>query len=171
MGSASYFFAQNKYNLFGKKNNEEVNNNEEENNNGKVEEVEKVDILIEKKELEFKIQLLMANNPDYEEYLLPVIETMNSTNVDLSWIRDKLDLLKQLETEINPNNQLKQLCAYLLNGLNNGTIDIGDYNKELEILVNSYMDKCEQDNINELCEELNSKCLELYSKTNQVDKC
>ena len=60
----------------------------------------------------------MANNPDYEEYLLPVIETMNSTNVDLSWIRDKLDLLKQLETEINPNNQLKQLCAYLLNGLN-----------------------------------------------------
>ena len=33
------------------------------------------------------------------------------------------------------------------------------------------MDKCDQDNINELCEELNNKCLELYSKTNQADKC
>jgi len=164
-----------KYNLFGQNNSD--NKLEDNNNNDKslleLNNMEQVDLLIGKKELEFKIQLLLANNPDFEEYLLPVIETMNSTKVDLDWIKDKLNLLKQLETELEPKeekNQLKQLCAYLLNGLHNGTIDIGDYNKELEILVNDYMNRSEENNINELCEELNNKCLELYSKINPMDK-
>ena len=55
-------------------------------------------LLLDKKlELEDKIKLLLNENPEWEEYLTPVLENLSYTNVSIEYINEKLNDIKELE--------------------------------------------------------------------------
>ena len=77
------------YSLLGtihEENNYEINDN---NNNM---------LLLDKKlELEDKVKLLLEKNPEWEEYLSPILENLSYNNVSIEYINEKLNDIKELE--------------------------------------------------------------------------
>jgi len=76
------------YSLLGtihEENNYEINDN---NNNM---------LLLDKKlELEDKVKLLLEKNPEWEEYLSPILENLSYNNVSIEYINEKLNDIKEL---------------------------------------------------------------------------
>ena len=68
----------------------EINNNNNNNNNNML-------LLDKKLELEDKIKLLLNENPEWEEYLSPVLENLSYNNVSIEYINEKLNDIKELE--------------------------------------------------------------------------
>lgn len=68
----------------------EINNN---NNNNML-------LLDKKLELEDKVKLLLEKNPEWEEYLKPVLENLSYNNISIEYINEKLNDIKELENII-----------------------------------------------------------------------
>ena len=71
----------------------EDNDNEINNNNNML-------LLDKKLELEDKVKLLLEKNPEWEEYLLPVLENLSYNNISIEYINEKLNDIKELENII-----------------------------------------------------------------------
>lgn len=125
-----------------------------------------------KNELKNKISVLLGKNPEWREYLEPVLEELSYNSCSIDYINDKLNTLQELEDteERDYKQELNNLCLYLKSELEVGSINMGSdknhmlvelINKNLELIVNKDM----SNNINweEQLNILNKDCEKIYN--------
>jgi molecular chaperone DnaK len=117
------------------------------NNNTSVDNNENIDIELydnNKENLKKRINILINKNPEWKEYLEPVIEELSYNNVSNEYIEEKLKLLTELEdgnTEKNYKKEFHNLCLYLKSEIELGNIVINeDKINKLVNLINSNLD-------------------------------
>ena len=133
--------------------------------------VEKLFLQDRKNELKNRVELLLVKNPEWEEFLQPVLEELSYQSISIDYINDKLKLLEQLEEDNTDTKDYKQevvnLCMYLKNELETGSIDLGNKNEILIDLINTTLnlviENMENINWKEQLELLNEKCEEIYN--------
>ena len=152
-------YIQDTYSLLG---NAVVDNSFTETN-----EIDNMFIIDRKNELKNKINILLNKNPDWKEYLQPVLDELSYNSVSIEYINEKLNDINELEKDDSPNykQQFNNLCLFIKNELENGRINIKDIDN-LNKLINDSLDLLNKDNINweDELNNLNKKCLDLYNK-------
>ena len=124
-------------------------------------------------ELKNRIGILLAKNPEWKDFLDPVLEELTYENITIDYINEKLSLLEQLE-EDNENvdnrdykQELNNLCMYLKSEIESGNIDLGDKNMILFELINNTIillnEHSNEINWKEQLDLLNKKCEEIYN--------
>jgi len=145
----------------------------EEQTDDKMDGIEKLFYNDRKIELKNRISILLAKNPEWSEFLNPVLEEISYENISIDYINEKLSLLEQLE-EDNKNidnrdykQELNNLCLYIKSEIESGNIDLGDKNIILFELINNTINLFNENskNINwkEQLDILNKKCEEIYN--------
>lgn len=135
--------------------------------------IEKMFLSENKNNLINRIQILLIKNPDWEEFLNPVLSELSYNNVTIDYVNDKLKLLDEIENNDNEQKDYKQevnnLCLFLKNEIESGSIDLGtDKNILLVNLINVYLDKIsksinDHDDWENTLMTLNRKCEEIYN--------
>jgi len=130
-------------------------------------------IIIEMKEELFnRVTLLLNKNPDWEEYLQPILDELNYNNVTKDYLVDKLETIKDLEDNedetIDYKNQLNNLCLFLKSEIELENLDVPKEKIEyLSHLINETINIIEDDNDDVDWEtklnEFNLNCEELYN--------
>lgn len=130
-----------------------VQNYEIENKNDEINEIifEEIIFMEKKEELFNKVTLLLHKNPEWEEYLQPILDELNYTNITKDYIIDKLEIIKDLEDNENDNTdfkeQLNNLCLFLKSEIELGNLDISlERTEHLSNLINKSIDMIENDN-------------------------
>lgn len=108
-----------------------------------INDMEKLMIMELKDELHNKVIFLLTKNPEWEEYLNPIIEKLTLTNVTLEYLQDKLETIKELDDEevVSYKDQLNNLCLFIKTQIEEGTINID--NSELSKLIDLVNDSLE----------------------------
>ena len=159
-------YLQDNFSLMGTNN---IDNSDDINN---IDQVEKMFLNELKEDLINKIKLLLAVNPDWDEFLNPVLEELSYNNVSIDYVNEKIKLLNELDNnnEKNYKQELNNLCLYLKSELENGSIDLGNeknilliniINENLENITKNYEDSYIDWKYQ--LEILNKKCDEIYS--------
>lgn len=128
-----------------------------------------------REELFNKVTLLLTKNPEWNEYLQPILDELNYSNVTNEYLIDKLEIIKDLEDGneevVDYKEQLKNLCLFLKTEIElNNLIFSEDKIVQLVELINYTLGllDCENvdlnnqqidwakelDKFNELCEEI-----------------
>ena len=155
----TYKLLQDNYNVLG----QTINNCEESEYN--IEHELKEDMRIQ---LKSKINILLNKNPDWKEYLEPVLEELSYSNITMDYINEKLELVNQLDEDnkTDPKEQVNNLCLYLNNELN--TLDLKSNQKEeLTKLIDETLSLlCNEGDIdwNNQLKLFNEKCEMIYTK-------
>jgi molecular chaperone DnaK len=132
-------------------------------------ELEKFMIMEMKEELYNKVMFLLNTNPEWGEFLNPIIEKLTYTNITLDYLRDKLETIKELEeddTTISYKDQLNNICLFIKSQMEQDLIDI-EKNKldELSILITNTLllfDKNVELDWETLLKDFNNKCKTFY---------
>ena len=145
----------------------------EEQSDNKMDGIEKLFYNDRKIELKNRIGILLAKNPEWSEFLDPVLEEIGYENVTIDYINEKLSLLEQLEEDYecidnrDYKQELNNLCLYLKSEIESGNIDMGDKNMILFELINNTINLFNENSINinwkEQLDKLNKKCEEIYN--------
>ena len=133
--------------------------------------IEEVDIELlnnNKDTLKTRINLLLNKNPEWKEYLEPVLEELSYINISNEYIEEKLKLLSELEdndTNKDYKSEFHNLCLYLKSEIELDNLKLNDESiNKLINLINSNLDLL-NNNVNQDWEskinELNNFCLEL----------
>jgi molecular chaperone DnaK len=155
-----------------------INNNIETENDeiNEMDELEKMFYNDRKNELESRINILLVKNPEWDEYLSPVLEELTFNNITIDYINEKLALINELEDNFEDERDYKievnNLCLYLKSEIESGTIDLKDKTELLIELINNNILLINTDNENidwkELLNELNQKCEEIYLSLSSI---
>jgi hypothetical protein len=151
-------FLQNNYNILNS------------TNFDKLDDIEKVFLNENKQELTNRIKLLLIKNPDWEEFLNPVLEELSYNTISMDYINDKINTIKELEEEINDKDykqEVNNLCSYLKNELetNKNLLETELFmNEEKERIIKSY-DELLKDKV--LSEVVSQKCLDYIFDDNK----
>jgi len=99
-------------------------------------ELEKIILVELKDQLYSKVILLLNKNPEWEEYLQPILEELQLSNITLEYIQDKLTTLKDLEDEYvtDHKEEFKNLCLFIKTQLEENKIELS--NEKLNELTN-----------------------------------
>ena len=165
-------YLQDNFSMIGTLKIDTPNNNDDD----KMDDVEKMFLNENKIELQNRVNILICKNPDWIEFLQPILEELSYNTVTIDYINDKLKLLDELENDedSNDNKDYKQevynLCMYLKTEIELGNIDLGiNKNKLLIDLINSNFDNlnCEISNTTNIdwkynLDLLNKQCQEIY---------
>lgn len=145
----------------------------EEQSDDKMDGIEKLFYNDRKIELKNRIGILLAKNPEWKDFLDPVLEELTYENITIDYINEKLSLLEQLEEDNeNVNNrdykqELNNLSMYLKSEIESGNIDLGDKNMILFELINNTIillnENSNEINWKEQLDLLNKKCEEIYN--------
>ena len=103
-------------------------------------ELEKIILVELKDQLYSKVILLLNKNPEWEEYLQPILEELQLSNITLEYIQDKLETLKDLEDEYvtDYKEEFKNLCLFIKTQLEENKIELSNEKlNELTNLVNN----------------------------------
>lgn len=156
----TYKLLQDNYNVLG-----QTINNDSEEPEYNIENELKEDM---KNQLKNKITILLNKNPDWKEYLEPVLEELSYSNITMDYINEKLELINQLDEDnkTDPKEQVNNLCLYLKNELN--ILDLNsDQKEELAKLIDETLSLlCNESNIdwNNQLKLFNEKCEMIYTK-------
>ena len=155
----------------------QTNNFMDNDNNieNKMDNMEKVLINEFKSDLIRRINLLLVQNPDWSEYLSPLLEELEINNLSMEYLQEKLNILKELQGDDNNEiprdfkEELKNMCIYLNIEFQEGQIELESSKKEQMInIIIKYLDNINNNDNNDSdywCEELNNFnkiCEELY---------
>lgn len=139
----------------------------------KMDDLEKVLINELKSDLVRRAQLLLAQNPDWAEFLNPLLDELEITNLCIDYLQEKLIILKELQNENSDTavrdykEELKNMCIYLKTEIEEGQIILEDTKKQMlidiitdniELINNTDIDI----NWEEKLKEFNSSCENLY---------
>ena len=146
-----------------------IQNYEEDNSCDNLNEI----IIIEMKEELFnRVTLLLNKNPEWEEYLKPILDELNYNNVTKDYLVDKLETIKDLEDNedviIDYKSQLNNLCLFLKSEIELQNLDVPEEKIDyLSQLINETINIIESDNNNINWEiklnEFNLNCEEIYN--------
>ena len=153
-------YLQNNYNIIGSVQNTSDNN---------LDDIEKIFFNENKQELINKINILLIKHPDWDEFLNPVLNELSYNTVTIDYINDKTILVNELENDQidqNHKQEVNNLCLYLKNELESGSIDLGEIkNNQLIELINKSLLMFNEDNdVNweEYLEIFNKSCEQIY---------
>ena len=141
------------------------------NNNTSSDDTQEIDIELHdnnKENLRNRINILINKNPEWKEYLEPVLEELSYNNISCEYIDEKLKLLNELESDDSIKDYKKEfhnLCLYLKSEIEHDNIKLNEENTcKLINLINSNLDLLnnneEYDWENKI-NELNSFCVNL----------
>ena len=154
-------YLQDNYNIIGSVQN---------NNDDKIDDIEKIFLNENKQELINKINIILVKHPDWEEFLNPVLNELSYNTVSIDYINEKTTLINELENDQidkNYKQELNNLCLYLKNELETGSINLGeDKNNQLVELINKNLSFFNEENEidwEEYLENFNKSC-ELINK-------
>jgi molecular chaperone DnaK len=149
----------------------EINDNDN-NEDKKMEDLEKMLINELKIDIIRRANLLLIQNPEWGEFINPLLEELEITNLSHEYLNEKLQILKEVQNEENTDRdykeELKNLCIYLKTEFDEGQLEILEEKKIefMEILKNNFdlleSDKSEinwEEKLNEfnkVCENLNA---------------
>jgi molecular chaperone DnaK len=159
-----YNLLQEKYNILGTNT---INNDISDNNL----EIDNLLIQDTKNKLISKINLLIVKNPEYEEYLNPILENLSYSSTTIEYINEKLELIEELEKEDGQTfkEQVNNLCIYLKLQIENDGLNINSSQKELliNLIHNTLNDLCisnnnDDDYWNNILSEFNKSCENIY---------
>jgi len=89
--------------------------------------IDKIILFELKEELENKVKMLLAKNPEWDEYLNPILEELQLNNITKEYIEDKMNIIKDLDDN-NENQdykeQFKNVCLFIKNEINCGNINL-----------------------------------------------
>ena len=128
-----------------------------------------------KDQLYSKVIMLINKNPEWEEYLQPILEELQLANVTLEYIQDKLTTLKDLEEdeETDHKEEFKNLCLFIKTQLEEKKIELSnDKLNELVNLVNDSLELLQSteeiDWVNEI-DKFNAKCDEIANEKENTE--
>ena len=153
-----------------------------EDNSNKTNNMDQLEILFlndRKNELKNRINLLIVKNPEWDEFLQPVLKELSYNNTSIEYINEKIDLLNELEySEQEPHNykqEVNNLCLYLKSEIESGSIDLGEQNNILIELINENLLIVQQNitNVNwkDQLDILNNKCEQIYMLNKKLNTC
>lgn len=131
--------------------------------------IDKIILFELKEELENKVKMLLAKNPEWGEYLNPILEELQLNNITKEYIEDKMNIIKDLDDNNEGNDykeQFKNVCLFIKNEMNCGNIELDEENMvklnqlitDALILLDSESEnidwEIELDNFNKNCELL-----------------
>lgn len=130
--------------------------------------IDKIILFELKEELENKVKMLLAKNPEWGEYLNPILEELQLNNITKEYIEDKMNIIKDLDDN-NENQdykeQYKNVCLFIKNEINCGNISLTDDNMIIlnKLITDSLIlldSESEPENINWESEldDFNKKC-------------
>ena len=144
-------------------------NNEEK----KMDDLEKILINEVKSDIVRRANLLLAQNPEWGEFLNPLLEELEITNLSQDYLNEKLKILKEVQdddtVERDYKEELKNLCIYLKNEVEEGLLDLPEEKKLefIEVLKNNFnlLESVDTEiNWDEKLNEFNEVCEKLQSK-------
>jgi molecular chaperone DnaK len=132
--------------------------------------LEKIMLTELKDELYNKVIILLNKNPEWDEYLQPILEELQLSNITLEYIQDKLLTLKDLEDDevVDHKEEFKNLCLFIKTQLEEDKIKlVTEKFNELVLLVNDSLEllqstdeidwSSEIDKFNNKCEEISNE--------------
>jgi molecular chaperone DnaK len=144
---------------------------EEDELNDNMDQIEKLFLNDRKIQLKNRIDLLIVKNPEWNDFLQPVLEELSYNTTTIDYVNEKLALLNELEESDEKPHDHKQevnnLCLYLKSEIESGSIDLGANNDFLIQLINNTLLMVEQ-NIETIdwkvqLNILNKKCEDIYN--------
>jgi molecular chaperone DnaK len=157
---------QNDYSILGTAHSEQLDQSDD-----KLNDIEKIFLNENKQELINKINILLVKQPDWEEFLKPVLEELSYNTVTIDYINNKTKIINDLENDQcdrDYKQEVNNLCLYLKTELESGSINLGDIKNNLLIeLINKslllFTENDETIDWEEYLDQLNKQCEEIYS--------
>jgi hypothetical protein len=146
----------------------------DDNEEKKMDDLERVLLNEIKSDVSIRANLLLAQNPDWVEFINPLLEDLELSNLSYEYLEDKLKILRELQDEGDETRdykeELKNLCLYIKNEIEENQLVLEDNNKIIlnELIINNLelLEKIEDDSINweEKLKDFNQSCEVIYSK-------
>ena len=146
----------------------------------KMDDLEKVLLNEIKSDVTRRANLLLVQNPDWADFIKPLLEELEVTNLSSDFLKDKLVILKELQEEDDNNEEnrdykeeLNNMCIYLKTELEQNQIDLPDDKKiVLTTIILENLDEIEKNtpeiNWEEKLKEFNKSCELLYFVTSNT---
>ena len=137
-----------------------------------MDDLEKILINEVKSDIIRRANLLLAQNPEWGEFLNPLLEELEITNLSQDYLNEKLKILKEVQDddtiERDYKEELKNLCIYLKNEIEEGLLDLPEEKKLefIEVLKNNFnlLESVDTEiNWEEKLNEFNEVCEKLQS--------
>ena len=156
---------QTEYSILGTAQTEQLDQSDD-----KLNDIEKIFLNENKQELINKIKILLVKQPEWEEFLNPVLEELSYNNVSIDYINDKTKIINELENDNMDKNykqEVNNLCLFLKNELESGGINLGETKNNLlvELINKSLLLFTENDDTidwEDYLNLLNKQCEEIY---------
>jgi molecular chaperone DnaK len=157
-----------KYSCLTKTNNLSDN---DEHNDKKMDDLEKVLFNELKADIIRRANLLLAQNPEWSDFIKPLLEKLELSNFTTEYLQEKLIVLKELQDNDEDfkrdyKEELKNMCIYLKTEIDEDQLDLSENKKKLLIdIITETLDTIENhDDINweDKLIDFNKLCEELY---------
>jgi molecular chaperone DnaK (HSP70) len=143
----------------------------DEHNDKKMDDLEKVLFNELKADIIRRANLLLAQNPDWSDFIKPLLEKMELSNFTTEYLQEKLIVLKELQDNNEDfkrdyKEELKNMCIYLKTEIDEDQLELSENNKKILIdIITETLDTMENhDEINweDKLIDFNKSCEELY---------
>ena len=157
-----------KYSCLTKTNNLSDN---DEHNDKKMDELEKILFNELKADIIRRATLLLAQNPDWSDFIKPLLEKLELSNFTTEYLQEKLIVLKELQDNDEDfkrdyKEELKNMCIYLKTEIDEDQLELSENKKKLLIdIITETLDTMENhDEINweDKLIDFNKSCEQLY---------
>jgi len=137
----------------------------------KMEDLEKVLLYELKADILRRSNLLLAQNPEWLEFIKPLLEELELSNLTTEYLQEKLTALKELQDDENCNErdfkeELKNMCIYLKTEIEEEQIELNDNKKKLLIVILTetfeLIENNNEINWEQKMKDFNKSCEELY---------
>jgi molecular chaperone DnaK len=149
----------------------------DDNNEKKMDDLEKVLLNELKADVSRRANLLLAQNPEWSDFITPLLEDLELSNLSYEYLEDKLKILKELQDDEtfdrDYKEELKNLCIYIKNEIDENQVDLTeDKKQQLVQLITSNLELLESSDESIIWEdklkEFNNGCESIYSKKDIV---
>jgi molecular chaperone DnaK (HSP70) len=143
----------------------------DEHNDKKMDELERVLINELKADITRRANLLLAQNPEWSEFIKPLLEELELSNLTMEYLQEKLSALKELqdddeETGRDYKEELKNMCIYLKTEIDEQQLELSEDKKNVLVaIITETLEIIENNNeINweDKLKDFNKSCEELY---------
>jgi molecular chaperone DnaK len=144
----------------------------DEYNDKKMDDLERILLNELKADILRRSNLLLAQNPEWLEFIKPLLEELELSNLTMEYLQEKLSALKDLQEDDNDNTtrdfkeELKNMCIYLKTEIDEGQIELAEDKKNvlIAILTETFeiIENNNEINWEQKMKDFNKSCEELY---------
>jgi len=143
----------------------------DEHNDKKMDELEKVLFNELKSDIIRRANLLLAQNPDWSDFIKPLLEKLELSNFTTEYLQEKLIVLKELqdndeEFKRDYKEELKNMCIYLKTEIDEEQLELSENKKNILIAIITEtlesMENYDEINWEDKLRDFNKSCEELY---------